>query len=100
LPGRQIKACRNIDLDLSPGKTLGLIGETGCGKSVLGMSVLRLLPPNAASSGQILYKGQDLLKLPAKELRKIRGREIGLLPQSPATSLNPVLKIGTAHGRA
>ncbi len=90
----EIKACNQIDLDINQGKTMGLIGETGCGKSVLGMSILNLLPYNAKITGQIFYKDQDVLTLSNKGLREIRGREIGLLPQSPATSLNPVLKIG------
>ncbi len=90
----QIKACDNVDLDLAPGRTLGLIGETGCGKSVLGMSILRLLPANAVSSGKIIYKNQDLLGLSPEKMRQIRGAEIGLLPQSPSTSLNPVLHVG------
>lgn len=93
-PEGRIRACNDISLDISLGRTLGLIGETGCGKSVLGMSILRLLPSNAAVNGQIIYKGQDLLSMPLKEMGRIRGSEIGLLPQSPATSLNPVLRIG------
>jgi len=90
----QIRACNNVSLDIGCGKIVGLIGETGCGKSVLGMSILNLLCKNATTSGQIIYKGQDLLSLTEKELRRIRGKEIALLPQSPSTSLNPVLKIG------
>jgi peptide/nickel transport system ATP-binding protein len=90
----QLKACSNVSLDINPGQTLGIIGETGCGKSVLGMSVLRLLPANAVINGQIMYKNQDLLTLPDKEMCKVRGSEIGFLPQSPSTSLNPVLSIG------
>lgn len=89
-----IKACNNINLDIAQGQTVGLIGETGCGKSVLGMSVLRLLPQNADISGKILFKGMDLLSLPERKMREIRGVEIGLLPQSPSTSLNPTMKIG------
>ncbi|MEN6348293.1 MAG: ABC transporter ATP-binding protein [Syntrophomonas sp.] len=93
-PEGKIRACNNISIDLNPGQTLGLIGETGCGKSVLGMSILRLLPSNAQVSGQIIYNAQDLLTLPLKEMGRVRGSEIGFLPQSPATSLNPVLRIG------
>lgn len=89
-----IIACNNISLDIPQGKTVGLIGETGSGKSVLGMSVLRLLPNNASISGEIIYKDIDILKLSSRKLHEIRGKEIGLLPQSPSTSLNPTLKIG------
>ncbi|WP_245570830.1 ABC transporter ATP-binding protein [Anaerovorax odorimutans] len=91
----EVKACSNINLDLEQGEIVGLIGETGCGKSVLGMSVLNLLPNNARISGKIIYKDLDLLNLPSNKMRQIRGKEISLLPQSPATSLNPVVKIGS-----
>lgn len=89
-----IRACNSINLDIDQGQTVGLIGETGCGKSVLGMSVLRLLPANATISGEVLYKDIDLLSLSDKKMQEIRGKEIGLLPQSPSTSLNPTMKIG------
>ncbi|MDD3268525.1 MAG: ABC transporter ATP-binding protein [Syntrophomonadaceae bacterium] len=90
----EIRACNNIDLDIAVGKSVGIIGETGCGKSVLGMSILRLLPRNVTTSGEIWYKNQNLLTLTANQLEKIRGTEIALLPQSPSTSLNPVIKTG------
>lgn len=90
----KIRACDNISLDIPAGKTVGIIGETGCGKSVLGMSILQLLPQNATIDGEIRYQNQDLLHLPENQLREIRGKEIALLPQSPSTSLNPTMKIG------
>lgn len=90
----EVKACKNIDLNIEMGQTVGIIGETGCGKSVLGMSILKLLPYNARVTGEILYKEQDLLTLSDQAMREIRGSGIGLLPQSPSTSLNPVMKIG------
>ena len=89
-----VKACDRVSLEIPAGKTVGLIGETGCGKSVLGMSVLRLLSSRALIKGEIFYKGEDLLAMDADRLRRLRGKEIALLPQSPSTSLNPVLKVG------
>lgn len=91
----KIKASNDINLKLVEGKTLGLIGETGCGKSVLGLSIMRLLPRNTTIEGNIYYQGQDILKLNEDEMRLLRGKEIALIPQSPSTSLNPVLRIGT-----
>ncbi len=90
----QIEAFNNVDLDIDQGQVLGLIGETGCGKSVLGMSILRLLPPNGVSRGQIIYKYRDLLGLSPQVMQRIRGAEIGLLPQNPSALLNPVLSVG------
>lgn len=89
-----IRACNHIDLDIDCGKSVGIIGETGCGKSVLGMSIMQLLPQNASINGRISYRDQNLLTLTANQLEKIRGTEIALLPQSPSTSLNPVMKTG------
>jgi peptide/nickel transport system ATP-binding protein len=91
----RFKASNDINLKLVEGKTLGLIGETGCGKSVLGLSIMRLLPRNTTIEGNIYYQGQDILKLNEDEMRLLRGKEIALIPQSPSTSLNPVLRIGT-----
>ncbi|KAF5082709.1 Oligopeptide transport ATP-binding protein OppD [anaerobic digester metagenome] len=90
----QVQACKNIDLDIEAGQTVGIIGETGCGKSVLGMSILKLLPYNARVTGEIRYLEENLLTLSDQAMREIRGGGIGLLPQSPSTSLNPALKIG------
>ncbi len=89
-----VKAVNTIDLEIANNERLGLIGETGCGKTVLGMSIIRLLPPSTTIEGEIKYKGNDLLKLTEKEIRKIRGKEIAMILQNPTTSLNPVLKVG------
>ncbi|MGB3457887.1 MAG: ABC transporter ATP-binding protein [Halobacteriota archaeon] len=89
-----VKAVNTIDLEIANDERLGLIGETGCGKTVLGMSIIRLLPSSTTIEGEIKYKGKDLLKLTEKEIRKIRGKEIAMILQNPTTSLNPVLKVG------
>ncbi len=89
-----VKAVNTIDLEIANDERLGLIGETGCGKTVLGMSIIRLLPPSTTIEGELKYKGNDLLKLTEKEIRKIRGKEIAMILQNPTTSLNPVLKVG------
>ncbi|RCV65709.1 peptide/nickel transport system ATP-binding protein [Methanophagales archaeon] len=89
-----VKAVNTIDLELANNERLGLIGETGCGKTVLGMSIIRLLPPSTTIEGEIKYKGNDLLKLNDSMMRQIRGKEIAMILQNPTTSLNPVLKVG------
>ena len=90
------KAVDGVDLDIYAGEVLGLVGESGSGKSVTALSILRLIPdpPGEIVSGSILYKGQNLLDLPWKEVRKIRGNEISMIFQEPMTSLNPVFTIG------
>ncbi len=94
--GKDYIALHSVNLSLEEGKMLAIVGESGCGKTVTSMSVLRLLAPNAKIlSGEILYKGQDLLKLNEKEMQKIRGKEIALIPQDPMTSLNPLYTIGS-----
>ncbi len=79
---------------MEKGKTLALVGESGCGKSVTSLSVMQLIPvpPGKIVSGEILFKGKDLLKLSEKEMQGIRGNSISMIFQEPMTSLNPVLK--------
>ncbi len=91
-----VKALENVDLDIYPGETFGLIGETGCGKSITALSVMRLIqePPGKIIDGQILFKGEDLLKKSEEEMQKIRGNEISMIFQEPMTALNPVYTVG------
>jgi len=88
----KMRAVDGSSFEIKEGRTTGLVGESGCGKSVTAYSILRLIPnpPGHISSGEILYKGQDLLTLPIGEMRKIRGREIAMIFQEPMTALNPV----------
>ena len=87
---------KNLSLDIRPGEIVGLVGESGSGKSTLAMAILRLLDrKNARVAGEILFDGEDLLNKNEKQLREIRGRKISVVLQSPLTSLNPALKIGT-----
>ena len=90
------KAVDGVSFQVHKGETLGLVGESGCGKSVTSLSILRLIasPPGKIESGKILFKGQDLLTLSEKEMRKIRGNQISLIFQEPMTALNPVFTAG------
>ncbi len=92
----EVKAVDDVSFDVYRGKTLGIVGESGCGKSVTSLSIMRLIPspPGKIVSGQILYRGKDLLKLDLSEMRKIRGNEISMIFQEPMTSLNPVFTVG------
>lgn len=97
-----LKAVDGIDLLLHSGETLGLVGESGCGKSVTSMSIMRLLPspPGKIVDGKILFKGRDLAQLSQKEMRKLRGNDISMIFQEPMTSLNPVFTIGNQISEA
>ena len=91
----EVKAVRNVSFDLEPGETLGIVGESGCGKSVTAMSILGLVQrPGRIIGGQIMFKGDDLVKLKQEELRQIRGRDIAMIFQDPLSSMNPVLRVG------
>ena len=90
------KAVDDVSFALDKGETLGLVGESGCGKSVTALSIMRLIaqPPGKIVSGEILFKGKDILKIPEKEMQDIRGNDIGMIFQEPMTSLNPVFTCG------
>lgn len=94
--GGVVQAVRDVSFDLRKGEILGIVGESGCGKSVTSQCILRLNPepPGFFSGGEIIFKGRDICKMSDKELRKIRGKEIGFIFQDPMTSLNPTMKIG------
>jgi len=91
-----VKAVDDVSFNVSEGETIALVGESGCGKSVSALSVLRLIqePPGKILAGEILFGGKDLLKLSRQEMQKVRGAEIAMIFQEPLTSLNPVLTIG------
>jgi oligopeptide transport system ATP-binding protein len=91
-----VRAVDGVSFDVYPGETLGVVGESGSGKSVTMQSVLRLIPPSSrvVTSGQVLFGGKDLLQASKREIRRIRGRHIALIPQDPMTCLDPVLKVG------
>ena len=89
-----LPAVRDVSLSLERGRITCLVGESGCGKSLTARSILRLMPDNARLDGSILLDGQNLLQLPPREMRAIRGRRVGMVFQEPMTSLNPVLRVG------
>ncbi|OBZ08882.1 peptide ABC transporter ATP-binding protein [Bacillus sp. FJAT-27264] len=92
----EIPAVDGVDLYINPGEVLGVVGESGCGKSVTSLSVLRLVPspPGRIVEGRIFLKGQDLVTLKEKEMRKIRGNAVSMIFQEPMTSLNPLFTVG------
>jgi len=96
-----VKAVDGVSFAVSPGETLGVVGESGSGKSVTFLTVLGLINRKSAKvSGQVLFRGQDLLKLPVDELRNVRGSKISMIFQDPMTSLHPYYKVGNQIGEA
>lgn len=95
IKNNKIEAVRGVDIEIKSGEVLGIVGESGSGKSVLMKSVMRILPPNAQiDSGEVYFKDNNILKLSAKDMRKIKGKEIAMIFQDPMTALNPLKKIG------
>lgn len=95
MDGGAIHAVNGVNLSLGKGETLGIVGESGCGKSVTMSAILRLLKtPPAQIEGEIYYKGQNILNMPMRDFTRIRGKEISMIFQEPMTSLDPVIKIG------
>ena len=90
------RAVDDVSFSVARGETVGVVGESGCGKTVTALAILRLIPepPGRIEGGEIIYKGTDLLSLPLREMRKIRGNEISMIFQEPMTSLNPVFTCG------
>ncbi len=94
-PRGNLRAVDHVDLKVGAGRTLGVVGESGCGKTMLSRAILQLLPKKAKLSGRVMFDGQDLVGLAPERLRKLRGRSLAVVFQDPMTSLNPVLTIGT-----
>ncbi len=101
-PDGIVKAVNGVSYTLNEGEALGLVGESGCGKSVTAMSIMRLIPtpPGRIVEGEVWFDGKDLLKLNDEGIRRVRGNEIAMIFQDPMTSLNPVLTIGRQIGEA
>jgi oligopeptide/dipeptide ABC transporter ATP-binding protein len=101
-PEGEVRAIDGVSFEIGEGKTLGLVGESGCGKSVTSLSIMRLIPspPGKIVGGEIFYRGRDLLRLNNEAMRRIRGNEISMIFQEPMTSLNPVFTVGNQIGEA
>ncbi len=91
-----VKAVNGVSYEMEKGEVLGVVGESGCGKSVHALSIMRLIqiPPGEIADGEIWFEGRNLLELDEREIRKIRGRDIAMVFQDPMTSLNPVYTVG------
>jgi oligopeptide/dipeptide ABC transporter ATP-binding protein len=92
---RDLHAIDNVSFALSEGESLGLVGESGCGKTTVARALLRILPGNAAATGRILFRGRDLLAMSLDEIRQVRWREIALVTQSAMNALDPIYRVGT-----
>lgn len=97
-----VPAVDGLDFEVEPGETFAIVGESGCGKSVTSLSILRLIPspPGKIIDGEIIYHGQDLVKKSEREMRSIRGNDISMIFQEPMTSLNPVFTVGQQIGES
>ena len=96
------RAVDGISFDVAPGETLGIVGESGCGKSVTSLSIMGLVPspPGFHPGGEVIFDGRDLLKLPERELRTLRGNDLAMVFQEPMTSLNPIFRVGAQIGES
>ena len=94
--GKSLRAVDGVSFDLMPGQTVGIVGESGCGKSVTSLAIMGLLPkpPAEIAGGQVMFEGEDLMKLSEPQMRKLRGGRMGMIFQEPMTSLNPVYTCG------
>ena len=90
-----VRAVDGVSFSLKRGETLGIVGESGCGKSVTALSILRLIPETGRLSGSIRFEGEELITLPEEDMKRLRGHRISMIFQEPMTSLNPVLTVGT-----
>jgi oligopeptide/dipeptide ABC transporter ATP-binding protein len=98
-PRGLIEAVDGVSFTIGRGEVVGIVGESGCGKSMLALSIMRLLPePGRIAGGRIVLAGRDLIHLPEREMRRVRGNEIGMIFQDPAASLNPVMRVGHQIG--
>ncbi|MBZ4332819.1 ABC transporter ATP-binding protein [Corallococcus sp. AS-1-12] len=100
LPRGTVRAVDGVSFSVPPGGTLGVVGESGCGKSLTALSVMRLVPqpPGRVVGGEVRFRGEDLLALPEKQMRRVRGRHVAMVFQEPMTSLNPVFTVGEQIG--
>ena len=90
-----VQAVRDVSFSIAPGETVGLVGESGCGKSMTGMSLMRLLPPGGRiAAGSVRLEGRELTTLSESEIRRVRGNSVSMIFQDPMTSLNPTMTVG------